>query len=106
MIIGVAINLAVGLLCAVLGLLIWKKRKISLLHDYHYQYVKREDIPAYTRQVGIGLVIVGCGIAAAGILDLFLSPLWWVSLAAGIILGLIVIIMAQRKYNRAEAAEK
>lgn len=106
MIFGVLVNLAVGLLCVVLGLLVWKKRKISLLHDYHYQYVKQEDIPAYTRQMGIGLVIVGAGIASAGIFDLFLPSLWWAPLAAGIILGLIVIIMAQRKYNRSETTEK
>ena len=106
MIFGVIIYLAVGLLCVVLGLLLWRKQKISLLHDYHYQYVKREDIPAYTRQVGMGLVTVGAGISVAGLLDLVLSPLWWVPLAAGIILGLILLIRAQRKYNRSEAAEK
>ena len=106
MIVGVVIELAVGLLCIVLGLLLWKKQKISLLHDYHYQYVKREDIPAYTRRVGMGIVIVGAGIAAAGLLDLALSPLWWTPLAAGIVPGLVLIILAQRKYNRQKPTEE
>ena len=106
MIVGVMIDLAVGLLCVVLGMMLWKKQKISLLHDYHYQYVKRENIPAYTRQVGIGLVIVGTGIAAAGLLDLVLSRLWWVPLAAGIVLGVALLIRAQRKYNRPGSAEE
>lgn len=34
-------ELAVGLLCVVLGLVIWKKQKISLVHNYHYKNVKR-----------------------------------------------------------------
>ncbi len=106
MIVGVIIDLAVGLLCITLGMLVWKKQKISLLHDYHYQYVKREDIPAYTRHAGFGIVIVGIGIAVAGIFDLVLSRFWWVPLAAGIVLGLALLIRAQRKYNRPGSAEE
>ena len=105
MIVGVIIDLAVGLCCIILGLLIWKKQKISLLHDYHYQYVKREAIPAYTLMVGRGIVIVGAGIAAAGLFDLVMSPLWWVPMAAGFVLGLALVIFAQRKYNRPNSTE-
>ena len=32
MIFGVLIELATGMLCIVLGLLLWKKQKITLLH--------------------------------------------------------------------------
>ena len=99
MIVGVVIDLAVGLLCAVMGLLVWKKRMLTLLHAYHYQNVKPEDIPAYARQVGIGLILIGAGILITGLFDLAVSPLWWVPLAAGLISGLIVLIRAQKKYN-------
>ena len=99
MIFGVIIDFAVGLLLAALGLLLWKKQKVSLLHDYHYSHVKQEDLPAYTRQMGIGLIIIGAGIFLTGLLDLALSALWWIPLAAGIVLGLIVIYLAQKKYN-------
>ncbi len=99
MIFGVITECAVGLLCAVLGLLLWKKQRISLLHDYHYQNVKKEDIPAYTKQMGIGLIITGAGICMTGLLNLADSSVWWVPLTAGFILGLAVIYRAQKKYN-------
>ena len=99
MIFGVIIDIAVGALLVILGLLIWKKEKVSILHDYHYKNVKTEDIPAYTRQMGIGLIIIGAGIIITGLLNLVYSSLWWIPLAAGFDLGLIVIYMAQKKYN-------
>ena len=70
MIFGVVVECAVGAVCVVLGLLLWVKQKVSLLHEYHYKHVKKEDIPAYTRQVGIGLILTGAGIIAAGLLNL------------------------------------
>ena len=42
MIIGFIIDLAVGLFILILGMQIWKKQKISLLHDYHYKNVKEK----------------------------------------------------------------
>ena len=99
MIIGLIVEAAVGLLCIVLGSVIWAKRKVSLLHAYHYRHVKAEDIPAYTRLVGIGLILVGVGIAVTGVLNFFRSSLWWVPLVAGFTLGLTVMYIAQKKYN-------
>ena len=99
MILGVIIDIAVGALCVVLGLLIWKKQKVSILHDYHYKNVKKSDMPAYTRQIGIGLITVGAGIIITGLLNIAHSSLWWVSLAAGFIIGLIIMYKAQKKYN-------
>lgn len=66
MIIGVIVDLAVGLLCIILGLMLWKKQKISLIHSYHYKNVKKEDVPAYTRLMGIGLILIGVGICITG----------------------------------------
>ena len=37
MILGMIIEAVVGLLLAAMGFLIWKKQKVSLLHDYHYK---------------------------------------------------------------------
>ena len=37
MVLGVVIELAVGAVCIVLGVLLWKKQKVSVLHDYHYK---------------------------------------------------------------------
>ena len=99
MILGIIIESAVGLLCIALGLLLWKKQKVTLLHDYHYQHVKKEDLPAYTRRMGIGLIVVGVGILVTGLLNLVGSRLWWLSLLLGFDLGLCILIRAQMRYN-------
>ena len=99
MIIGVIIDLSVGLICITLGILLWWKQKISLLHDYHYRNVRKEDIPAYTRLVGISLLLIGAGICITGLLNLFYSPLWWLPLFGGIAAGFLVMNKAQKKYN-------
>jgi len=99
MIIGVIVDGAVGLLCIVLGVLLWKKQKISLLHSYHYKNVRKEDIPAYTRLAGIGLLLIGAGICITGLLELLYSPLWWLPLTVGIVGALLVMNRAQKRYN-------
>ena len=99
MILGCAIEFAVGLLCIVMGLLVWKKQKVHLIHGYHYKNVKQKDIPAYTRLMGIGLVLIGVGICITGLLNLFESSLWWISVLVGFVAGLLVINKAQKKYN-------
>ena len=99
MIVGAIVEFAVGAACIVLGILLWKKQMVSILHDYHYKNVKKEDIPAYTRQMGIGLIDIGVGIVHTGLLNLLVLPFWWIPLAAGFISGFIIIYIAQKKYN-------
>ena len=99
MILGMIIEAVVGLLLAAMGFLIWKKQKVSLLHDYHYKNVKEEDLPAYTKEMGLGLIVMGLGIILTGVLDLIESSFWWAAMAVGFVIGLIMIIHAQKKYN-------
>ena len=99
MIFGFIVEASVGILCIVLGLIIWLKRKVSLLHTYHYQNVKEEDIPAYCRLIGIGLIIIGVGIAVTGVLNLLYLSRWWIPLVVGFGAGLTVMYIAQKKYN-------
>ena len=99
MIVGIIVELAVGSLCIVLGLVIWIKRKVSLVHTYHYKNVKQEDLPAYTRLLGIGLILIGVGICVTGLLNLFESAFWWIPMAVGFVAGFIVMSIAQKKYN-------
>jgi len=101
MVVGVIIECSVGLILIAIGILIWSKQKISLLHEYHYKNVKEDDIPAYARLIGIGLILIGGGICLTGILNLFYSSLWWIPLFVGIVLGIIVMNKAQNKYNGA-----
>ena len=100
MLFGVLVLTAVGLLCVILGLILWRKQKITLLHTYHYQNVRKEDIPAYTRQMGIGLIVIGAGIlgdAAANLTGH--TAVGFVLLGAGFVAGFIVMSIAQKKYN-------
>ena len=100
LIIGVAIEMAVGILCIVFGLLIWKKQKVSLLHDWHYKNVRTVDIPAYARMIGVGLIIIGTGICLTGIINLaFQTILSLIALGVGFIFGIIVLYKAQKRYN-------
>ena len=99
MIFGVIIELAVGAICIVLGILLWKKQRITILHDYHYKHVKKDDIPAYTRQMGIGLIITGAGIIITGLFNLVYSALWWIPLLTGFVIGSVAIYRTQKKYN-------
>lgn len=99
MIFGFIVEAAVGLLCIVIGLLIWLKQKASFLHEYHYKNVKQADMPAYTRLIGVGLIVIGAGVIITGVCNLFEWSFWWAPLAAGFIAGLIVLNRAQKKYN-------
>ena len=99
MIFGCAIEFAVGALCIVLGLIIWLKRKVSLLHDYNYKNVKDEDIPAYSKRMGVGVLLIGTGICLSAVFNLFSCGLWWAPLFAGIAAGLVIMNRAQKKYN-------
>ena len=99
MIVGVCIKIAVGVLCIALGCVLWIKKKVSILHTYHYKNVKPENIPAYARLVGIGLILIGAGIGVSAVLDLFASRFWWIPLVVGFVFGFAVFYYAQKKYN-------
>ena len=100
MIFGMIVFLAVGLLCLVFGLLLWKKQRISLVHDYHTRKVKEADVPAYTRLMGFGLLAIGAGCVLTGVIALGLErPLGWIALPAGFFVGLALMLRAQKKYN-------
>ena len=76
-----------------------EKQRSTILHDYHYKYVKKDDIPAYTRQMGIGLIITGAGIIITGLFNLVYSALWWIPLLTGFVIGSVAIYRTQKKYN-------
>ena len=100
MIVGFVVCMIVGLLCIVLGLLLWKKQMISLVHDYHYKNVQKSDVPAYTRLVGIGLLLIGIGTCLTGIINLALrTTAGWIAFGIGFFVGIGLMSKAQTKYN-------
>ena len=101
MILGICITAIVGCLCVVLGSLIWKKQKISLLHDYHYNNVTEENKAVFCALVGKGLLLIGAGILATAVfLGVTESALSFLAMAAGFIAGLGIMVYAGQKYNR------
>ena len=101
MIIEAIIYSLVGIILIVLGLITWKKQKISILHEYHYKNVKPEDIPAYTKAMGIGEIVIGAGLCLTAVCMLFSSNevLVYAPVAASVVIGFLVMNKAQMKYN-------
>ena len=96
LLLGSIICIVVGMVCVVLGWIIWKKQKVSLIHEYHWKKLNKEKIPAYTKRVGIGMLILGTGVTITGIGLLFSeSALVWAPLTVGIIAGIIVLISSE-----------
>ena len=100
-IIGVIITSGAGVIIAVMGWLIWKKEKISLLHDYHYEKVSQENKKAYCTLSGLGVFLVGSGILVSGVIVAFTDSTWgFLAFAVGFAAGIPLNITAQCRYNR------
>ena len=100
-IIGSSICGTVGIVLLILGWLVWKKEKIDLLHDYHVDQVTPENRAAFCRLSGIGLILIGAGLAVTAVLlAITNSAASFISFAAGSAAGLALLITAGVKYNR------
>ena len=100
-VIGVTVLTVVGLFSLVLGLLLWKKQKINLLHDYHRNGVTFENTKAFCTLSGIGVVIIGAGCLVSALLLAITDALWsFIPFILGFIVGLSLLVLAGRKYNK------
>ena len=100
-IIGVMITGGVGAVITVLGWLIWKREKISLMHDYHVDKVSAENRPAFCRMSGIGLIVIGIGLlTTAVILGITDSAYSFLCFAVCFTAGLTMLVTAGLKYKR------
>lgn len=101
MIAGTIIVGLVGIIIIVLGYLLWKKERISLLHDYHYDKVSEENKKAFCALSGMGLLSVGFGLLVTAILLCITESLWsFILFVAGLAVGLWLLILAGNTYNR------
>lgn len=74
---------------------------ISTIHYYQRRKVKEEDVPKYGKWIGSGTVVVGFSIAIIGILLMILkNENIYYYMIPGIVIGLIMMLYAQFKYNR------
>lgn len=74
---------------------------ISTIHWYHRQRVSKEDTNKYGKVIGIGMLIIGISFLLTAILQIIfrISNLWYIPLI-GIIVGLIITVYGQFKYNK------
>lgn len=91
----------VGLLFAVISIAIYKG-KTDLIHDYHQ--AKVEDKAAYGKDFGKAMFVVALGMILSGIISLFgdseaVAKISVAVLFVGIIIGIVCIIVVQKKYN-------
>ena len=90
----------IGIVLIVLGVITWKKQTTMFLHSYHYKNVKEEDVPEYTRQMGIGQIIIGIAFGLAALLRLLSrTVISWVVFVVGLVIGIAFILRAQSNHN-------
>ena len=101
MILGSLILGLVGVLCTVIGWLIWKKQKMALLHDYHYKYVSEGDKKPFCGAVGKGIVAIGAGLLVTALLLPLTQSVWcFLGIVCGFVVGFSMLFYADRKYNQ------
>ena len=89
-----------GILFIVLGWLIWKKQKMNLIIRYHCDKVREENKEAYCRLAGIGVLLMGLGFLLSGIFTVFFQSVFtFIPMAAGLVIGIALLISAVVKYN-------
>ncbi|MEK6263241.1 MAG: DUF3784 domain-containing protein [Clostridium sp.] len=89
-----------GLIFIFIGLRIWKKEQITLIHDYHYTRVAEKDKKSYIEKMGKACIIMGIGFILMGIFDFISKTAYgWICFGIFIVWGLIMIFTAQKKYN-------
>ena len=100
-IVGVLVTGTAGILIAWLGWLVWKKEKLTLLHDYHTDKVSPENRPAFCKLSGIGLIVIGAGaLLSAALMGITQSACSFICFAVFFAAGLAMLVKAGRKYNR------
>ena len=99
--IGSGVTGLVGILFIVLGVIIWRKERIELFHEYHIKNVTSKDKKPFCALSGIGILVIGISLLiTAVVLWLTDSALSFILFAIGSAVGLTMLIMAGVKYNK------
>lgn len=99
--IAAIIVILIGIIFIVMGYLLWKKERISLLHDYHYDKVSEKDKKIFCALSGAGVLSIGIGLIITGIVIGLTDSVWsFLAFAAGFIIGISLLIYAGIRYNR------
>ena len=101
------VPIIIGLIVIALGIMNMMGN-INTLHSYHRKRVAEEDRLPFGRRVGAGTIIVGCALIVKAVMQFAaektdtpaLDTIGTVILAAGGLVGFIIIILAMMKYNK------
>lgn len=92
-----------GILIILLGVMIWKKQKITLINGRHDINMKKEDIKKYTESIGKAYIILGLATMIMLILKLtdsdnlhFIGFIIWI---LGFGISIVKIVRTQHKYK-------
>ena len=99
MILYAIIMLLAAVPVGVIAVLIYRG-KTNLIHDYHQ--TKVTDKESYGKAFGKAMSLIALGMGLSGVAALFGESLAWVAmviLAAGLLAGIVAIILVQKKYN-------
>ncbi len=95
----ILIFVAVGIPMLYYAYAISIKKDVKVIHEYHYQNMKKEDLNGYLETMGIGTFIIGATLLIqAGIICIFKSFHLY-ALFIGLFAGIGIMIYAQYKYN-------
>lgn len=103
---GIMTPLIVGIILVVLGI-INMTGNISSLHSYHRARVTEENRKPFGRMVGIGTILAGVGVIAEGVMTFLAEklqntifvPVGIVLMSLFLIPGLVLMVIAMKKYN-------
>ena len=91
---------AVAIALIVIGYLIGVKKKITLLHDYHYTNVSNDKKGVFCSLSGLGIAFIGVGLLVTAVmLAISDSALSFIAFGVGFVLGIALLIYAGNKYN-------
>lgn len=92
--------LGLGIILTLLGIFNMKGN-IATIHWYNRRKVKKEDQLPYCRCMGLGMLIIGLSLIAAGFVQALThdEAAAWV-IASGVLAGLTLMLYAQFKYNK------
>lgn len=101
------ISIVVGIVCIAIGISNMRGN-ISSLHSYHRNRVAEEDIKPLGKKVGLGTIIIGTSIivcSVCSIVTLFCEKemfyrLGVIVLGVGLTVGIILCLLAIKKYNK------
>lgn len=92
--------IVIGLLLFCFGIIIWIKKKIVLIHSYHWDNIAEEDKNPFCRLIGKGISTIGAGCLIAGVINLVTDSLWGeFAVVVGIFVGVGILIYTMVKYN-------